>query len=233
MRKLPYLLLLFSPGLVAIFAWVFLNFYPEYAAFCIQVLATIATSTAVILAIYGPSLRPHIDPIKLRISLCSETNNFPDLYSNNGVTDECIVHHLQVVNDTPHHSIKDCRVWLTQIHDQQPNGGFEQKFEFSVPRLMTWAPGEYDPDKRSFSDSQVFDFGKTLRSSGTFSLIFFKEQGGSFKGNCESGKVRRYHFRISADGYVCRKNAIVEVSPPLQDGSSLIPSSISIICHGH
>lgn len=76
---------------------------------------------------------------------------------------------------------------------------------------MQWAPFEYSPDVRSFSQDQVFDFGETVVDFGKFEVSYHKQQGGAFRGNWEAGKCRRYVFRITADNYVRSKLFTVEV----------------------
>ena len=77
---------------------------------------------------------------------------------------------------------------------------------------MEWAPAEYSPDVRSFSEDQVFDFGKSYVDKGPFVVNVFKGQGGVFQGGCDVGKSRQYVFRITADNFIKASAVKVQVT---------------------
>jgi hypothetical protein len=82
-------------------------------------------------------------------------------------------HHLRIRNRTPAQPVTNCRVWLVKILDENDRGAFDETFKFAVPRLMAWAPREYSPDVRSFSEDQVFDFGRSFVEQGAASKSVF------------------------------------------------------------
>ena len=103
-------------------------------------------------------------------------------------------------------------MWLVKILDENGRGGFEERFKFATPRLMQWAPWEYSPDVRSFSEDQVFDFGQSfVEQDGRFDPTLCRLQGGVFRGRCEAGQKRRYMFKITADNYIKARPITVEV----------------------
>ena len=158
----------------------------------------------------SPLSRPSEDFVnrtRLTIGACSETDNF--LNADGGGRTVC--HHLLVTNHMPSRPVENCRVWLVKILDQNAQGKFDVEFQFAVPRLMEWAPSEYSPDVRSFSEDQVFDFGRSYVDKGPFVVNVFKGQGGAFKGDCDVGKSRQYVFRITADNYIKAKTVKVQV----------------------
>ena len=112
---------------------------------------------------------------------------------------------------TPSRPVKDCTVWLVKILDPTVEGAFQENFRFAVPRLMQWAPAEYSPEARSFSEDQVFDFGKTYVNLGYFNVDVYR-QGGVFNGRCNLGHTRRYIFRLTANNYIKARTVAVDVA---------------------
>jgi len=122
-------------------------------------------------------------------------------------------HHLRIRNRTPAQPVTNCRVWLVKILDENDRGAFDETFKFAVPRLMAWAPREYSPDVRSFSEDQVFDFGRSfVEQGGRFEIGVYELQGGMFKGDCLPGQKRQYVFRITADNHVRARPITVELA---------------------
>jgi hypothetical protein len=77
---------------------------------------------------------------------------------------------------------------------------------------MAWAPREYSPDARSFSEDQVFDFGRSfVQQDGRFEVGPYELQGGIFSGGCSAGQKRQYVFRITADNYIKAKPIVIEL----------------------
>ena len=76
---------------------------------------------------------------------------------------------------------------------------------------MQWAPAEYSPEARSFSEDQVFDFGKTYVNLGYFNVDVYR-QGGVFNGRCNLGHTRRYIFRLTANNYIKARTVAVDVA---------------------
>jgi hypothetical protein len=100
-----------------------------------------------------------------------------------------------------------------KILDENDRGAFDETFKFAVPRLMAWAPREYSPDVRSFSEDQVFDFGRSfVEQGGRFEIGVYELQGGMFKGDCLPGQKRQYVFRITADNHVRARPITVELA---------------------
>ena len=111
-------------------------------------------------------------------------------------------------------------------------GTFKETFTFAAPRLMEWAPSEYSPDARSFSEDQVFEFGKSILQKGTFQVSYYKAQGGAFQGSCIGGHCRRYLFKITADNYIRPGLHTVEVrvrAPEVAEGRREIRTEIKVI----
>lgn len=164
---------------------------------------------AIITAVCSNYLKEHVDPIRLVIELPEVTNNFLDANEKGDV----LCHHLRVKNLTPYRAVKNCRVSLIGIQDETNKKEFDETYKFAVPRLMEWAPNEFQKEMRTFTHFQVFDFGATRMSDGVFDFTNYSKQGGTFDGDCEQGKSRRYVFRIEADNYLESKTHIVEVRP--------------------
>jgi hypothetical protein len=223
--RLPYIIAIFLIiGLVEVLL-IFWFHEREYANLIINIFVALGTSLAVLIAVYGAYFKDLFDPIHLQIEKARQKNNFNDL----GGTGPVYSHHLCVVNATPHNPVINCRVWLTKIEDEQRDGTFKQDFIFAVPRLMEWAPSEYSKDQRTFLDSQVFDFGATDVAGKGFQLKTYGGQGGSFQGNCQPSKKRRYIFSIAADNFQSRKEHCVEVSVANVVNGKLAPAEIEVI----
>jgi len=197
--------------IVLLFAAIFDYLYwdKENGKFFISVIASGGFIIAIITAICGDYLKEQLDPIYLIIELPEATNNFLDANEHG----EVLCHHLRVENLTPHRAVKNCQVWLIGILDKTDQKEFSETYKFAVPRLMEWAPNEFQKEMRTFTHFQVFDFGMTRVSDGVFDFTNYSKQGGAFNGDCEQGKVRQYVFRIEADNYLESKVHIVEVRP--------------------
>jgi len=141
--------------------WLYRSDQKDDAEFFLKVFSAFGVLFAVLLALYGDAIKNFADRIDLRIELAESTNNFQDLLATPAGAVRVFFHHLRVVSRTPHRPVANCRVWLVKIQDEVA-GDFREQFTFAVPRLMEWAPFEISPDVRSFSEDQVFDFGKSF-----------------------------------------------------------------------
>ncbi len=61
-----------------------------------------------------------------------------------------------VVNLSPHLSIKVCKSGSRGLQNREVSGTFSEPFRFAVPRLMEWAPHEYERIAET-SQTEVFD----------------------------------------------------------------------------
>jgi hypothetical protein len=195
----------------------------EYAKFVLNIVGGIGVFLAVLMAVYGDRIRRWVNLIRLKIEEPKQSDNFPnEVDAPGGGKTRVFCHHLRVKNRMPTEPVRNCRVWLVKILDENGRGGFEEKFKFAVPRLMDWAPREYSPHARDFSEDDVFDFGTSfVEQGGRFEVGFYKSQGGMFKGGCLAGQKRQYVFKITADNYIKARPITVEVDvrrcEPTQD----------------
>lgn len=175
-----------------------------------RVVSAFGVLFAVVVALYGDRMRGRINTLALSV----EKPVREDGMFNEKDGKVVFTHHLRVRNLTAYLPVKNCRVWLVRILDVQSGGTEQESFKFAVGRLMTWAPFEYSPDKRDFSDDQVFDFGHTFVDEGVFRPTFYREQGGTFhpKGDCRAKQTRRYVFEVTADNHVGGRQFSVEVT---------------------
>jgi hypothetical protein len=186
----------------------------DYAEFMLHVITAVAVLLAVTMAVYGDRIKRRFNRITLKIEKPEQSDNFVNFLAPSDSQTAVFCHHLRVTNSTPTEPVKNCRVWLVKILDEDGRGGFEEKFKFAVPRLMAWAPREYSPDIRSFSENQVFDFGMSfVRQDGRFKIGVYELQGGNFEGgsDCLPEQTRQYVFKITADNYIEAQPIIVEV----------------------
>ena len=190
--------------------WVYQSGQKDDADFYLKVFSAFGVLFVVLLALYGEAIKNFVDRIDLRIDLAERADNFQNLFATNAGAVRVLCHHLRVVNRTPYRPVVNCRVWLVKIQDEVA-GEFKEQFIFAVPRLMEWAPSEVSPDVRSFSEDQVFDFGKSFVDQDRFDVSYYKSQGGTFRGSCATGQSRRYIFRITADNCIRSKLYTVEV----------------------
>jgi hypothetical protein len=203
---LAFLLLILAP------IWLYNVGEKEQAEFVLHVITAIGVFSAVMTAVYGDRIKRRFNRITLRIEKPDQSDNFVNFLVPSDPKTAVFCHHLRVTNSTPTEPVKNCRVWLVKILDEDGRGGFEEKFKFAVPRLMAWAPREYSPDVRSFSENQVFDFGRSfVRQDGRFEIGVYELQGGTFRGDCLPEQTRQYVFKITADNYIEARPIIVEV----------------------
>lgn len=175
---------------------------PATADFLVKCALSIGTLSAVLFALFGGYLRETLDPIRVRIEVPQkEANNDFDENPNEG---RVYCHHLRVLNQTPYKPIKNSRVWLKSISPKKLNGEWDDEImRFAVPRLMEWAPSEWDKDNRTFSIRQVFDLGKTFANDGGF-LITIDGRQGAAKARLKKFPVGTTHkcvFYVTADNY--------------------------------
>jgi hypothetical protein len=191
--------------------WFFDIGQTDAAEFLLKVFSALGVLFAVLIALYAEAIKSLVDKIHLHIELAERDNNFHDLHSTPAGAVRVFCYHLQVVNKTPYRPVINCRVWLIKILDEVGDK-FEEQFVFAAPRLMQWSPAEFSPEVRSFSEDQVFDFGKSFLDQDKFDVDYYKNQGGLFKGSCVAGQRRRYVFRITADNYIRARLCTVEVN---------------------
>jgi len=184
----------------------------EGAEFMLHVVTAIGVLSAVVMAVYGDRIKRRVNRINLQIEKPEQSDNFFNEVTTLSGKTKVFCHHLRVKNNMPTEPVSNCRVWLVKILDENGGGSFEEKLKFAVPRLMAWAPREYSPDARSFSEDQVFDFGRSfVEQGGRFEVSVYELQGGIFNGGCLAGQKRQYVFRITADNYIKARPIVVEL----------------------
>jgi hypothetical protein len=197
----------------------------------VRTVSALGVVIAVIVALYGEWIKSQLNPFALGITDPLRQDNF----LNNEHGKEVYAHHLRVENLKPYLAVKNCRVWLIRVLDVQGGHSPVEPFTFGVGRLMAWAPLEYSPDVRSFSEDQVFDFGVTFVDEGVFRPTFYKEQGGAFhpRGDCAANQTRWYVFEITADNYVGSRHFTVEASvqevTPSQEWPHKFRTKVSVL----
>lgn len=198
--------------LIAFAVWLYNAGEKQYGEFLLHVITAFGVISAVAMAVYGERIKRWWNRIDLKIEEPGQSDNFFNFIKTpNSGNIKVFCHHLRVKNHMPTQPVTNCRVWLVKILDQNEGGGFEEKFKFAVPRLMAWAPREYSPEARSFSEDQVFDLGRSfVEQGGRFELSPYG-QGGMFKGDCLPGQKRQYVFKITADNYIKAGLITVEV----------------------
>ena len=201
-----------SAALIGVILWGVHSSYSDSAKFWINCFSAVGVITAVFAALFGDAMKANVDRIRVGIRDTEISNGGFDQHPDHGTV---YLHHLRVINATPHRPIINCRVWLERIQDEVSPDMFSEPLRFAVPRLMSWSPGEYSGDKRTFADQQVFDFGMVRNDDGRFILSANCFQGGYFhnRGDCASEKCRRYFFRVTADNFVSDELFGVEVRP--------------------
>lgn len=207
----------------------YLSGHRDFAKFVVSLAGVVSVLFAVITALFGDTLRVLVNPLCLQIELPKVVNEFPDdrydprpLYTQQSPRPvrKVFMHHLVLREKTGGRIVKDCRVWLTAVRD----GDSQPMRAFAVPRLMSWAPSEISPEKRSFGGSQVFDFGYHFVDQDFFEIARFSTQGGRFvHGTQDAPQVRQYVFQIEVDGFVSPQEHVVEVSFVLTPSSDLFP----------
>ena len=184
------------------------------ADFFLKVLSAFGVVFAVLLALYGDAIKNSDISLSIQQAVQSDSivnKGGPRIKSWSG---DVFCHHLRVVNSAPYRPVLGCRVWLVKVLDVDPHGQISDSFSFAVPRLMEWAPSECSPKegpRMNFSEDWVFDFGESPTSGGPFFLKWWKEQQGTFEGDCKVGESKRYIFRITADNYVAPALITVQV----------------------
>jgi hypothetical protein len=154
--------------------------YPDHADLLLRCLTPIGTISAVAFALYGDFLRGWFYPVQIEIQVLSdeERNQHADWGERDGRKNRrCYCHHLRVKNLTPQKTIINGRVWLKSISIIDDSRSRIEPINYAVPRLMTWAPSEYDGEKRTFLKDQTFDIGKTWDENEGFEFQIHEKQG--------------------------------------------------------
>jgi hypothetical protein len=184
---------------------------PARGDFLIKCGLAFGTLIAVLIALFGDYLRELIDPIRVTIEVPTQSNTVIDQIDLNKRIYHVYHHHLVVRNLTSYRTIKDCRVWLKRIFILQADNEWKDEAKFAVPRLMEWAPSEYSPDKRTFSNEQVFDLGKTFENNMGFVASYCREQHGAVPQLFPTGHKLRFVFFVTADNYQKEKEFTFEI----------------------
>ena len=208
MKRPFYIIVLITLGLFLLFAFcLYFAGHKHFAKFLLELLTSFSVIAAIVAALFGDVLKEHVQlsidkpPIENDKSKLDEF----EIKDENGNIQKTKVycHHLVVKNEKPYLVVKNCRVWLISMEDYV--SGKWEKIQFAVPRLMEWAPNEYSEvcgHCMSFSDFQIFDFGKTfVETTGDFELHKYKKQGGKLDLSCKGGHRKKYIFRITVDNY--------------------------------
>ena len=129
----------------------------EYAEFMLHVITAIGVFSAVMMAVYGDRIKRRFNRIALKIEKPEQSDIFfNEVDALGGGKTKVFCHHLRVKNNMPTEPVRNCRVWLVKILDENGRGGFEEKFKFAVPRLMAWAPrGVFTGREKLFRRSSI------------------------------------------------------------------------------
>lgn len=227
-RTKIYAVLSFTGLAIIVTIAVYVGGHEERAKFMLAALSSLTVLTAIVGALYGDRFKMWGDPIDLSLETIAANNSRVDQHPQFG---DVYLHHIRVRNATPHRAVINCRVWLEHVEDEIAAGKFEAMEKFAVPRLMQWAPAEFGPEVRSFSDEQVFDLGFTNCADGTFYPSWNPRQQGFVKPellSCKPDTKRRYYLRIAADNFLPSGHQIVEVSASSATKKGDIKTVVSI-----
>ncbi len=191
--------------------------WPKYAEFFLRCVTPLGTITAVLLALYGDFLRGWFYPVEIKIIVPpdEETNDYLDEIPETHRKVYC--HHLRVKNSTPKKPIENCRIWLKTIEIKKEDKW--NRIPFTVPRLMEWAPSEYERNKRTFSTDQVFDLGKIYQDNAEFLLTIDRTQEAAknrLKDMSPAGTTLKCVFFATADNYLKEDPFTFEIDVPTQ-----------------
>ena len=202
---------------------------PVKADFLLKCGSTIGTLSAIIVALFIDSWKAKAFPLKLRITTAPVNNTVTDYFEGeNGSIFAKYCHHLLVVNDTPHKTVVNCRVWLKSVSHFE-HGKWIEKEVIAVPRLMNWAPSEWSNEERTFSTSQVFDLGVTVGGNGGFVLSVNQKLGGNFERIFQVSSTLKFILFLTADNYQGYKEFTVKVVIPVMiEGETVTKSIVSM-----
>jgi hypothetical protein len=173
-------------------------------------------------------------PTAVLESLCIENVPRPDSVINEksrrNRIEKVLCFHLQVRNCNPPSTVRNCRVRLTRILRPVSISEWQDVGQFAVPRLMPWAPAEISPIERTFSACESFDFGALFLTLGIFELAKAADQGGAYEREFQGPGIRRYVFRIEADGCISIREHTVEVKIEASAPTSKWPFKMTLKC---
>jgi len=215
LKRVPRFL---SLGIIVLAAciYVFIKYVPhDVKPYYAQCLTPFSTLIAVLFAMYAGYFKKVLDGIQLTIEVPKENNSAVDLMQDGTKVFPVYWHHLVVVNETPHQAVVNCRVWLKKIYvlkNVVNNPPVWEDNKFAVPRLMEWAPSEWERDKRTFCTKQVFDFGQKRQDDGSFFLVTNRNlRATSVKVNYSAGETIKVCLFITADNYQLEKEFYFDV----------------------
>jgi hypothetical protein len=169
-------------------------------------LVALGTITVAALAIWGEWFRhkwagpkPKLEPHNFRGSVTTLTARFPAIY-----------YHLKVTNRRKWAAVRNCRVFLKQLHRRGPDGEF-RAVPLVVPLQYVWAPAEWAPIEQSFSTEAVLDFGRLVKGSNVFEPTFYVTSA-NFQGFVAANEAVRYTLQIVAENYGEISEQIFEVA---------------------
>jgi len=131
----------------------------------------------------------------------------------------------------PSQSVVNCRVWLKKIYVRKEvlnNAPIWEDKKFAVPRLMEWAPSEWERDKRTFCTEQVFDLGWKVQGEGAFQIVVNRAlQATSIQLNYPSGQTIKVCFFITADNYQSEKEFYFDIEIPKSLHGEVMPAKVT------
>ena len=199
---------------------------PAKADFYLKCCSTIGTLSAIIVALFIDLWKAKAFPLKLRITTAPVNNTVTDISEGeNGRAYAKYCHHLIVVNDTPHKTVKNCRVWLKSVSHLEQDKWVEKEV-IAVPRLMNWAPSEWSNEERTFCTSQVFDLGVTVGDNTGFVLSVNHKLGGNFRRTFQVNSTLKLILYITADNYQGYEEFAVKIVIPVMNEQELVTKSI-------
>lgn len=175
----------------------------------VQIITAIITLSVGIIAIWGDLIRSKFSPLKLKI-VPQNISGELTTWNNGPNTGKVYYYHLKVVNNSNWQLAKHCRVLLTGMYKNDPNGSFVYT-EFNALHPFEWTPAEDGREYVDITDAHVFDFGKIYENVNFFKVAT-KRYPNNFKGNLMPNETIRYCLKIDAIGFRQIKDQIFEVS---------------------
>lgn len=225
-RLVILLVILVFGGLVSRACWAFHLNDLQTADFLMKVAISLGTVSAILCALYGDFFRTWCDPIRIEINVPTYHNNVVDecKHPDDGRVYKVFCHHLVAKNLTPHRRIENCQVWLKRMFVQGLGNSWEERTISPVRRLMEWAPANISKEKRTFTNQDVFDLGKTYSNNKGFELTFNAEQGGAYPRHFPTGQKLGLVFEVTAENYAGTKEFFFEIDVNRNNEGDLVQS---------
>jgi hypothetical protein len=178
----------------------------------IEVCVAIGTLMVAAAAIWGDWLRSRLAPTKLIIepqNLRGDPTVFRSTNADQPDT-RVMFFHLNVVNQRPWLTAKNCRVLLKGMTRRGLDGGF-YPIPMSVPTQFVWAPAEVTPPVVNLIKEQILDLGYLSEKSDKFIPRFYSTPN-NFAGFVHKGEAVRYHLEIEASNFSSFQYQVFEVA---------------------